>query len=154
MKHHLITLLASLTAILVISCQPQEKYRSGTYYYRYHIINGTSSSVILESATIGKHFEMAAGDTIILSSYGTESSGNELLFLERPSLNNGYKGWTCQEEFTVTYLEKTYVVDQSQANSFLACINYTGKEDSESVFIYDFYFVIDEAYIATLPLKQ
>ena len=56
--------------------------------------------------------------------------------------------------YTLTYQDKVYEINETQENTFTHCANYNGYENPKSVFLYDYFFVIDEAYIATLPLKK
>lgn len=155
MKHKFFVLLTCLSALLLVSCEQEAKYKSGMYYYRYYLVNGTSSTINLEGVTIdNKNWEMAPNDTVTFVSSINQYTGDELIYLHRPSLEDGYHGEICQAEYKLTYQNKTYTVDESQKNSFAICANYQGIQNPKSDFIYDYYFIIDEDYIATLPLKN
>ena len=159
MKHQLIVLAACLSAVLFSSCEQSKTYTSGKYFYYYYLVNKTSSPV---EVTCGKQdWLLLVNDTAnIAYDEKVNEISNEQPYevaveqLVRPSIEDGYQGTIDQGNFTLTYQNKVYVIDDAQANSFLRCANYKGIQSPKSDFIYDYYFVIDEDYIATLPLKN
>ena len=154
MKHKLFIFLASLSVVLFASCHRQPKYNSGEYWYTYYLVNKTSSPITLEWLDNSRNYNMAVRDTTMLHAYGVVEQHDDLFQLHRPSLTDGYEGQIQVGEWILTYQDKKYKRDDTQENSFMNCANYQGYESPMSVFIYDYYFNIDEEYISTLPLLE
>lgn len=153
MKTKIIILFALLSSMLFISCEHKDQYHSGTYSYRYYLVNKTSSPLTLEWLGI-QSYNMKANDTTVILNVSVASTGDDLMYIQRPTLEDGYKGTVDAGTYALTYQGKVYEINEKQENSFIQCANYKGYVNPKSVFLYDYFFVIDEAYIATLPLKK
>lgn len=154
MKHKLFILSACFCALLFVSCHHQYMYDSGEYAYNYYLVNKTSSPITLEWVNNHKNLYIAVNDTVELMLSSSEYHADDLQQLYRPSLEDGYEHWIQRGEWILTYQDKKYKIDDTQENSFTVCANYRGHESPKSVFIYEYYFDIDEEYIATLPLLE
>lgn len=154
MKTKLIIFFTCVSALLFISCEQKDMYHSGRYFYRYYLVNKTSSPITIEWLDQGQSYNMKANDSTIILNVGVAYTGNDLMYIQRPTLEDGYKGTVDAGSYTLTYQDKVYEINETQENTFTHCANYKGYENPKSVFLYDYFFVIDEAYIATLPLKK
>lgn len=159
MKHHFYVLIVGLTVLLLSSCENHRTYSSGNYLYYYYLANKTSSPVSITNAS--QYWQLIADDTVNIAWDEKEEKVTDIPFdeavyqLHRPSLEDGYVGTLGFEgDVLLTYLGKRYRVDATQPNSFLLRANYKGIQSPKSAFIYEYYFTIDEDYIATLPLHD
>ena len=137
----------AVTCTLLVSCEPM--YNTGTYYYSYYLVNGTSSPI--EVKWDKEYYGLNAGDTIVFHHYCFSEKGDNLFSLHRPTLEDGYEGQIDVQNCTVLYQNNLLKVDYSQTSSFLYKANYTGIQHPQSVFVYEYYFTIDEAYISSIP---
>ena len=153
MKHKFLILLACVSALVLVSCgDPILPYHSGNYWYEYYIVNGTTSPITIQKEGERYSQNIGAKDTVCIMITGSSNQGEDFTQVHRPTLEEGYE-WMVYagKTYRLTYQDKVYAVDDEQTNSFKYCANYQGNVSDRSVFIYEYYFVIDDAFIATLP---
>ena len=136
-----------LICMLFVSCEPM--YNTGTYYYSYYLVNGTSSP--MEINWDSENHAVNAGDTLVFHHYCSSEKGDDLFSMHRPTLEDGYVGQIDVQNCTILYQSKLLKVDYSQTNSFLYKANYSGIQHPKSVFVYEYYFTIDETYLSSVP---
>ena len=137
--------LAAL-AMLLTSCEPM--YNTGTYYYSYFLVNGTISQIDVKWDK--GHCSINSGDTIVFYHYCSSDKGDDLFSMHRPTLEDGYEGQIDVRNCTILYQDSIYNIDNNRDDSFLMCANYSGYQHPQSVFVFEYYFTIDESYVATL----
>ena len=146
MRYKFLLLSLCVSAMLLVSCEPM--YNTGTYYYSYFLVNGTTSQIDLKWDK--GHCSINPNDTIVFHHYCSSDKGDDLFSMHRPTLEDGYEGQIDVQYCTILYHDSIYNIDSNQHHSFLWCANYTGYQHPQSVFVYEYYFTIDESYVVTL----
>ncbi len=119
--------------------------------YSYYLINDLNDDVIMHQQfrTSEEQTVIAAGDTLRFAMWSVSHGSNDLEGLHRPALEDGYESTIQTFPTTLTINGMVYEVNKEQEHSFMRTANYEGMQDPNGVFYYNYYFHIDDAYLAS-----
>ncbi|MCQ2345344.1 MAG: hypothetical protein MJZ82_01070 [Paludibacteraceae bacterium] len=151
--------IALFAGLIMMSCQHEEPYDSGTYLLSYRLVNSTPNAMTLHVYTWTRHkpkettLVMQPNDTTLLYQGILKWSARDLSHLTIPTVEAGYNTYIEAGDATwIDYQGKTYIVDYLEG-SFYDAKAYAGTQ-GKSELMFDYYFTLTEDYILSLPIQN